>query len=162
MRAKGVIGFAAAAAMLTGGAAAWGQTRKAPYFASISAGEARMRTGPGRNYPVAWLYLRSGLPVKVIETYPHWRKIQDPDGTIGWMQANLLADTRTAMVRDGGIRVLLTAPRTGAGVAWRVEPKVIGRISRCDDGWCRFDVGGRAGYIEIGDLWGVEPGEAVE
>jgi len=29
--------------------------RKAPYWASISAGKALMRTGPGRNYPGVWL-----------------------------------------------------------------------------------------------------------
>jgi SH3-like domain-containing protein len=162
MRANGVIGLAAAAAVLAGGAAAWAQARKAPYYASIGAGEARMRTGPGRNYPVNWLYLRAGLPVKVIEVYPSWRKIEDPDGTTGWMQANLLTETRTAMVRNGEIRVLLEAPQPGAKVAWRVEPKVIGRISRCQDGWCRFDVRGRAGYIEVANLWGVDPGEAVE
>lgn len=162
MRANGVIGWAAAAALLAGGAAAWAQARKAPYYASIGAGEARMRTGPGRNYPVEWLYLRAGLPVKVIETYPSWRKIEDPDGTTGWMQANLLADTRTAMVRDGEIRVLRAQPQPGAKVAWRVEPKVIGRITRCEDSWCRFDVRGRAGYIEVANLWGVDPGEAVE
>lgn len=162
MRANGAIGLAAAAVVLAGGATAWAQVRKAPYYASIGAGEARMRTGPGRNYPVSWLYLRAGLPVKVIEVYPSWRKVQDPDGTTGWMQANLLAEARTAMVRDGEIRVMLEAPQSGAKVAWRVEPKVIGRISRCASGWCRFDVRGRAGYIEVANLWGVDPGEAVE
>jgi SH3-like domain-containing protein len=162
MRANGVIGLAAAAALLAGVGTAWAQARKAPYYASIGAGEARMRTGPGRNYPVEWLYLRAGLPVKVIETYPSWRKIEDPDGTTGWMQANLLTDTRTAVVRGGGIQILREQPQPGAKVAWRVEPKVIGRISRCENGWCRFDVRGRAGFIEVAHLWGVEPGEAVE
>jgi SH3-like domain-containing protein len=66
------------------------------------------------------------------------------------------------MVRDGEIRMMLESPRPGAKVAWRVEPKVIGRITRCEDGWCRFDVRGRAGYIEVASLWGVDPGEAVE
>lgn len=162
MRAKRLIGLAVGIAMAASVGQAWAQARKAPYFASIGAGEARMRTGPGRNYPVDWLYVRSGLPVRVVETYPHWRKIEDPDGTIGWMQANLLSDTRTAMVRGGEIRALLAEPRQGTRVLWRVEPKVIGRISDCEDGWCRFDVRGRGGYIEVANLWGVEAGEVVE
>lgn len=45
---------------------AWAQQRKPPYYASISAGKARMRTGPGRNYPSSWLYVRADLPIKVI------------------------------------------------------------------------------------------------
>src|ERR1700761_5351702 len=53
-----------------------------PYWASLSAGAARMRTGPGEQYPATWLYKRVGLPVRVIKTYPDWRQIKDPDGTV--------------------------------------------------------------------------------
>ena len=30
-------------------------------------------------------------------------------------------------------------------IPFRAAPGVVGRISRCAAGWCRFDVGGRAG-----------------
>lgn len=132
--------------------------KKPPYWASIAASKARMRTGPGRNYPATWLYQRAGLPVKVIETYPNWRKIEDPDGTTGWMQANLLTEERTAMVR-GEIRTLRAAPEAGAKISWRAEPGVIGKLGECVNGWCHIDVKGRAGFIETGAIWGVDPGE---
>ena len=61
------------------------QQRKTPYWASLAAGQARMRSGPGRNYPASWLYQRQGLPVQVTEVYPGWRKVRDPDGESGWM-----------------------------------------------------------------------------
>lgn len=135
--------------------------REPPYWASIAAGKARMRTGPGRNFPATWLYQRRHLPVKVVATYPHWRKIEDPDGTQGWMQANLLSEERTAIV-IGDIRPLRAEPDSGAKIVWRAEPGVVGRISRCEEGWCRFDVDGRQGYVEMGHIWGVRPGEEVE
>lgn len=125
-----------------------------PYWASIGAGKARMRTGPGQQFPATWLYQRAGLPVKVIATYPSWRKIQDPDGTIGWMQANLISQVRTAMVlRD--VQSLHQLPSADARIVWRVEPGVIGKISDCADGWCKFDVSGRIGYISTQALWGI-------
>lgn len=130
-----------------------------PYWASISAGEAKMRTGPGRQFPATWLYQRSGLPVRVIETYPNWRKVEDPDGTIGWMQANLLADDRAGLVMKGPIRPLREAPNQTARIVWRVEPGVVGKLSECRRGWCRIDVGGKMGYIEAVALWGVDPAE---
>lgn len=133
--------------------------KKPPYWASIAAGQARMRTGPGRQFPATWLYQRAGLPVKVIETYPNWRKIEDPDGTTGWMQANLLSDERSGMIAKGAIRLLREAPNASARIVWRAEPGVIGRLSECKRGWCKIDVGGKMGFIEATALWGVDPGE---
>lgn len=138
---------------------AWAQ-KKPPYFASISAGRARMRVGPGREYPSSWLYQRADLPVKIVELYKGWRKVEDPDGTQGWMQANLLSETRTGLV-VGSIVEMRANPRFGDRVLWRAEPGVIGRISKCARGWCWFDVRGRAGYVEASHLWGVAPGETL-
>jgi SH3-like domain-containing protein len=133
--------------------------RKTPYWGSISAGEARMRTGPGRNYPANWLYQRAGLPVKVIEVYPGWRKVRDPDGAEGWMIGNLVSDQRTAMVSGAAVVELRDAPNPGARVLWRAEPGVIGRVTRCGEGWCKIDVKGRGGFVETSHLWGVDAGE---
>ena len=130
-----------------------------PYWASISAGEARMRTGPGRQFPAMWLYKRKNLPVKVVKTYPGWRKIEDPDGTQGWMQANLLSDQRTALV-TGEVRPLREKPDPGAPVILKAEPGVVGTISECRRGWCKLNVTGRMGYIEISHVFGLNPGEA--
>jgi SH3-like domain-containing protein len=135
------------------------QKRETPYWASISAGKALMRTGPGKNYPATWLYQRADLPVKVLEVYPSWRKVQDPDGTSGWMLVNLLSDTRTAIVRGSEPRPLHEQPQATARVVFRVEPGVVGRLSECANNWCRFDVGGRGGFISTDQVWGADPGE---
>ena len=127
--------------------------KKVPYWSSINAGTARMRTGPGQQFPASWMYQRAGLPVKVLATYPNWRKIEDPDGTQGWMQANLLSDKRTAIVRDD-VRPMREKPNADARIVWRAEPGVVGKISDCANGWCKFDVTGRLGYIEAAHIWG--------
>lgn len=146
------------------GASALGQValaqRAMPYFGSISSGKARMRVGPGREYPSSWIYQRADLPVKVLEVYKGWKKVEDPAGTQGWMQANLLSDNRTALVQ-GEIVALRNSPRAGGRVQWRASPGVVGRISKCAKGWCYFDVRGRGGYVEVGQLWGVDPVETI-
>lgn len=134
---------------------------KTPYWGSISAGQARMRSGPGRNYPADWLYQRQDLPVRVIEVYPGWRKVQDPDGAQGWMIGNLVSDQRTAMVK-GGVAALRSAPDATASIVWRAQPGVIGRVSHCGDGWCKIDVKGRGGFIETQRLWGVDADEKLD
>ena len=132
-----------------------------PYYASISASKARMRTGPARTYPASWVYQRAGLPVRVVAVFKEWRKVEDPDGTQGWMQASLLGATRTAVVRPGQPVAMLERPVPGAHLMWRAAPGVVGRISECGHGWCRLDVKGQAAFVEVGGLWGVDAAETL-
>lgn len=152
-----------AAAMTLPFAAEAQEERQTPYWASIAASEAMMRTGPARTYPATWRYRRADLPIKVVEVYRHWRKIEDPDGTTGWMLVNLLSSTRTAMVTGEEPRPMREAPAETAPVRFLAEPGVVGRLSDCDGGgWCRFAVGGREGYIRTDHIWGTSPGETIE
>ena len=156
----------AIAALLAGGltlsSAQAQKERPTPYWASISATKAMMRAGPGRNYPASWLYVRPDLPIKVVETYPNWRKVQDPDGTTGWMLQRLLSDTRTALVTGDSPRPMHTDPSEGSKIRYLAEPGVVGRLSKCAGGWCMLDVGGRQGYIRTDHFWGIEPGGSLE
>lgn len=163
----GGVGMVVAVAALACPALAALVEKKPPYFASIQAKEARMRTGPGRTYPISWKYVRPGLPVKVVENFKEkgagaqWRKIEDPGGTQGWLQANLISESRTAMVM-ADITELRDTPRVAGKVVWRAAPGVVGRISKCAAGWCYLDVSGRGGYVDVGHLWGVDPSETIE
>lgn len=134
--------------------------KKLPYWASISPSEARLRTGPGRNFPATWLYRRAGLPVRVVGSVPAWRRIVDPDGATGWIQANLLSDKRTGFVRGNG-QVLRVDPDNRGRVLWQVELGVVGGLSKCNEGWCMLDVKGRRGYLPKAALWGIEPAETL-
>ncbi|MBA3667334.1 MAG: hypothetical protein H0W65_06395 [Sphingomonas sp.] len=150
------------AALLCLATVASAQDKKPPYWASIASGEAMMRSGPGRNYPGTWLYKRRDLPIRVVQTYPNWRKIEDPDGQKGWMLVTLLSDRRTAIIRPGGTRDVHIKPDTRSPVRYRAEAGVVGRIEQCDAAWCHIQVGNRNGFIARADIWGLDPGERVE
>ncbi len=151
-----------AAAALVQTSAEAQRERQPPYWVSISAGDALMRTGPGQNYPAVWRYVRRGMPMRVVETYPNWRKLQDPEGATGWMLVRLLSDARTAMVTGTEVRPLHASAEEGSPVRFRAEPGVIGRIESCDGGWCEINVDGRRGFIRESFLWGVDRAEAVD
>jgi SH3-like domain-containing protein len=141
------------------GAPAVAQKKKVSYWGSIAANEARMRTGPGRQFPSSWLYKRQGLPVRVIETYPNWRKVEDPDGTQGWIQATLISSERTGLV-TGDTRPLRESPNSDARILWKAEPGVVGLLSDCGRGWCKLDVRGRMGYVETAHIFGADAKES--
>ena len=138
------------------------QERKVPYWASIATGDALLRTGPERTYPATWRYRRRDLPVQVLQIYGNWRRIREQDGTEGWMLATLLSVQRTAVVVGDGPAPMNSSPSGSAGLSWRAEPGVVGKISKCESGWCLFDVAGKRGYIAVDRIWGVDPGEVVE
>ncbi len=151
------------AIVLLGAAApASAQDKKPPYWASIASGEAMMRTGPGRNYPGVWLYKRRDLPVRVLQIYPNWRKIEDPDGEQGWMLVTLLSDRRTAIVRPGAPRDIRTKPDPAAPVRYRAEAGVVGRIDECSGAWCRIEIGKRRGFVAREALYGIGPKETID
>lgn len=138
---------------LAAGNAGAQSTKAVPYWASLAKGDARMRVGPSLDYPASWVYQRRNLPVKVVEVYSNWRKVEDPDGTQGWMHVRLLKDEPTAIVK-GGIAEMRDGASSGAKLLFRLEPGVVGRLSGCSDGWCAMDVDGHRGYVSMNSLWG--------
>lgn len=131
-----------------------------PRFASLRAGEANMRTGPGDQYPISWTYKRRGLPIEIVKEWGIWRQVRDPDGTTGWMNKALLDGERTGFVR-GAVRPLHAEPDVKSRIVWRAESGVVGRLLFCAGAWCRMNVDGRSGYILREHIWGVYRTETI-
>ncbi|MEO6226079.1 MAG: SH3 domain-containing protein [Sphingomicrobium sp.] len=138
------------------------QDKQPPYWASIASGQAMTRKGPSKTYPGVWLYQRRDLPVRVIKKYENWRLIQDPDGAQGWMLVTLLSDRRTALIKAGTSRPVYAKADTNARVRYQAEPGVVGRVSKCRDGWCRIEIGKRNGFVRTDDIFGVGANEVVD
>ncbi|QJQ33541.1 hypothetical protein GV829_03230 [Sphingomonas lacunae] len=113
-----------------------------------------MRAGPASEMRALWEYRRMGLPLRVLAVRDDWRRVEDPDGVVGWMHKRLLTGRRTAIVIGTGAQALRSAPAADAPVAWRAEPGVVGRLSDCANGWCMLDVEGRSGWISVDSIWG--------
>lgn len=140
--------------LLAGHDAAWAQAEvKVPYWASIQKNEAFARAGPMATYQIEWVFRRKHLPVKVIKRYGVWRQIVDPSGWTGWMHANMLSRTRTAIV-TGPVIAIRAEPQDGAKLLWRAEPGVVGELGDCEKGWCEFAVEKRAGWVRQDQIWG--------
>ena len=130
------------------------QDREVPYWASLRAGEVNMRVGPSESYPVAWVYHRAGLPVKVVRLYQGWRLVRDQDGAEGWIVARLLNPLRSAVVTGKGLAPMRIDGDPAAALRWNLEPGVVGKLRDCDSGWCEIDVQGHKGWVEQKRLWG--------
>lgn len=126
-----------------------------PRFASLAAPEVNVRTGPSTDHPVRWVYSRLKLPVRIVEEYDVWRRIEDPDGETGWTHSSLLSQRRTVLIKGPGIQEMRRSAAVDGRVVARVEPGVIGELVDCDADWCRIEVADERGWLPRDVLWGV-------
>lgn len=130
-----------------------------PRFVTLGSSKVFMRSGPGKEFPIKWVYARKGLPLLVIEESEDWRLLEDPDGEQGWIHTSLLAGKRTLMVR-GAVAQLHRTPTTQSLVLALVEPGVIADLLNCQPDWCLVDIGDRRGWLARDGVWGVLDGES--
>ncbi|MBL4804212.1 MAG: hypothetical protein JKY71_05050 [Alphaproteobacteria bacterium] len=130
-----------------------------PRFVSLSSDEAYVRSGPGRKYPILWVYKQRSIPVEIILEYDVWRKIHDFDGQKGWVHKSLLSGRRTGFIQNDGLVSLYKKPRKDSRVTAYLEPKLLVSISACEGGWCEVDAKEYSGWLEQSMIWGVYEGE---
>jgi SH3-like domain-containing protein len=133
-----------------------------PRFVSLRAGEVNMRTGPGVQYPVEWVYQRRQMPIEIIAEYGTWRKVRDWQGTQGWIHQSMLTGKRTFVITST-VRTIRRSPDAGSPASARAEAGAIGEIRSCikTEGWCRVEIGGYDGWLRRVDFWGVYQNEPV-
>ena len=131
-----------------------------PRFASLRANRAYMRAGPGKQYPVTWVFVRPGTPLEVTGEWNVWRRVRDADGTVGWMDRAMLSTERTVQITRQ-TRELRARPDLSAPIVLRAEPGVVMRVTMCADRWCRVQGQGRSGYLLREHGFGTYPGEPI-
>ena len=133
-------GIAIALLFAAGPAAAQSETGLAlPRYVSLRAEAVNLRTGPGRRYPIDWIFTRAGLPIKIVAEFEGWRQVRAQDGTSGWIHKSLLSGKRTVTVAGREDRIY-REPTKAAQIAAFVEPGVVANLLGCELGWCRITV----------------------
>lgn len=128
-----------------------------PRFVSLKFDVANGRSGPSRSHPVAWRYVRAGLPMEVIAETPDWRRVRDPEGEVTWMHRSILSGRRTVIaIADTPLRARAGDEAPAEAIA---EAGVILALERCRTGWCRVEGQGYRGWARADALWGVYASE---
>ncbi len=130
-----------------------------PRFVSLGSNKINLRTGPGKRYPIEWVFKKKGMPVEIIQEFDTWRKIKDKEGNTGWAHKNLISGKRTGILIDEYI--ILKKPIHDAKPIARVEKGVIVSLENCKLNWCKVEISGYKGWIERTKIWGVYPKEKI-
>ena len=124
-----------------------------PRFVSLKAGEVNLRTGPGKRYPIDWIYQRRGLPVEIVDEFEDWRRVRDHDGTMGWVHRFMLISRRTVLV-TGETRMLRRKPEPDAPGLVYLQAGVIADLKDCERAWCRIEAEGFDGWLRRSEVFG--------
>lgn len=131
-----------------------------PRFVSLKSDKVFVRAGPGVRYPIKWIFKKSGYPIEVTQEFDTWRKIKDHEGGEGWIHQTLLSGKRRVLVKDDEAVIYKKTIIESQPIA-ALEANVIAVLERCASNWCRVEVGGFKGWIEIKSLWGVYEDEQI-
>jgi SH3-like domain-containing protein len=130
-------------------------------FVTVKADKANVRAGPGKRYPVRWVFVQPGIPVEILAEYENWRQIRDWEGQEGWMHAAMLSRRRSVIV-TGEKRTLYRRADAASPPVVTLEPGIVADIEDCNVEWCRLEIRNNRGWLRRGEFWGIEPGEVIE
>lgn len=137
-----------------------GSGYEVPRFLSLKKDKAYMRVGPGKEYPIAWVYQKKGLPLKVIAEYEVWRKVIDHEGITGWMHAKLLTGRRTALVTERVTKVYKSIEDNSKIVGY-AERNVLMELQYCKPQHCKVAHPELKGWIKRDAFWGLLENEIL-
>ncbi|MCK5285282.1 MAG: SH3 domain-containing protein [Alphaproteobacteria bacterium] len=133
-----------------------------PRFLSINVDKVYVRTGPGKGFPVKWVFKKKGIPVEVILEYDVWRKIKDHDGDIGWIHKALLSGKRMGIIHSDSLVSMYRKPKSDSRIIAYAEPESLGRVESCKELWCKFISSGYKGWVKKNLIWGVYEDELFD
>ncbi len=146
---------------------------KLPRFASTHSSPINVRVGPGKKYDVAWIFVKSNIPVEIIREFDVWRKIRDFEGEEGWVHQSLLSGKRLGRVNisEGEQVALYAKPDKGAKIRAHIGAKYPLELKKCNSVWCEVKIKYKNpdnkeisidGYISQDVVWGVYEGEIFD
>jgi SH3-like domain-containing protein len=125
---------------------------------AIKGNDINMRSGPGKKYKVIWK-LGDGFPLKVLKRSGSWMRVQDFEGTIGWVHKGVVNRTPHMIVKVHKNSKKRINVRSGPGVNKRIVAKayygVVFKTLAQKNGWVKVSHGKKVkGWVKRSLLWG--------
>ena len=129
-----------------------------PRYVSLRSNKINVRRGPGLTYRKDWVFVRAGLPVRVIDEYGDWRRIVDHDDAGGWVYHAMVTGRRTVLITADRAFFREDPSETSAARAEALQG-VVARLRRCELKWCEIEANGHSGWVPKSQIWGVDEKE---
>lgn len=135
-----------------------------PRFVSLRYNLTNARSGPGKRYPIEWVYMHKSSPVEIIAEFEDWRKIKDWQGSESWIHKSGLYGERFVKVVNLGENNIYAKDDYSAKVIAKVEDEVVGEIKKCpaNNSFCLIKFSNIEGWLPRQILYGIYPDEIID
>jgi SH3-like domain-containing protein len=131
-----------------------------PRFVTLKNAKTYMRSGPGKDYALLWVYQKKGLPVQIIDEYEQWRRIKDIDGSEGWIHQSVLSGRRMVITLEG-LHHVYEDPDSQSDIIAKVDSETILVPEKCTDYYCYVNHSEFSGWMKKEVLYGVDDTEKL-
>ena len=112
-----------------------------------------MRYGPGKNYPIKYIYNKKFLPIKVIDKKDNFRRIIDHKKNSGWIHQIMLRKLNSLIVLEE--KIVFKKNSKFSKPLVKLEKGRLVIIKKCLPNWCKIVTGNYSGWIETKNVWGI-------
>lgn len=120
-----------------------------PRYASVKKGEVNVRSGPGNQYPILWVYQRPGYPVQLLTRYDNYFKVRDAEGEEGWVYIGMVSAKKTGLVGGKHPVALYRDNDPTSNVVARLAPGVVVTLkdAPCPGPYCEVETESVEGWV---------------
>ena len=133
-----------------------------PRYVSLKSNDANIRVGPSKNYPIEIKYIKKNYPLKVLEEYEEWRKVEDFQKNFGWIHKSLITGTRAGIVLSNDNQNIKLLNTLNGNVIGEIGKGNIVFLEKCKIDWCLVSLGDFEGWIDKNYIWGVKKKEIIK
>lgn len=100
--------------------------------------------------------LKRYTPVEVVVSVEGFTKVREPEGAIGWVEKQVLANKRQLMVTVAKAQVRAAADEASALVFEAEKNVALELVEPAKDGWVKVrHLDGQVGMVRISQVWGL-------
>ena len=132
-----------------------------PRYVSLKSNDANIRVGPSKNYPIEIKFIKKNYPLKVLEEYEDWRKVEDFQKNFGWIHKSLISGTRTGIVLSNDNKNIKLLNTLNGNVIGEIGKGNIVFLEKCKIDWCLVSFGNYRGWVDKKNIWGIKEKEKI-
>ena len=132
-----------------------------PRYISLKTNDANIRVGPSKNYPIEVKYIKKNYPLKIVEEYEEWRKVEDFKNNTGWIHKSLISGKRTGIILSKNDKKIDVLNTINGIIIGKIGKGNIINLKKCKIDWCLITINNFKGWVEKKYIWGVKKEEII-